>query len=54
MRIEIRKQVHFCEYSLARATYALPVFFLDAGESTAANWPSSFLLARCISQRLSA
>lgn len=40
------KQTHFCEYSLARATYALPVFFLDAGEGTVAKSLSSFLFMR--------
>lgn len=38
------KQAHFCEHSLARATYARPVFFLDAGEGAIAKSLSSFLL----------
>jgi hypothetical protein len=46
----MREQNHFCEYSLASATYALPVFFLDAGESTVARWLSSFLLTRSVRQ----
>lgn len=40
------KQTHFCEHSLARATYARPVFFLDAGEVTVPESLSSFLSAQ--------